>query len=123
MRFLVDMPLSVHIAQWLRQQGHDAVHLREEGLQRLPDDLIAKKAATEHRTILTMDIGFGHLLAFAGAREPSVILFRLHDERPHTVQALLAHHLPTLTSDLQAGAIVLIEEHGVRIHRLPIQLE
>src|SRR5262249_33399592 len=36
-RFLVDMGLSVAVAMWLRGAGHDAVHLRELGLQRAAD--------------------------------------------------------------------------------------
>jgi predicted nuclease of predicted toxin-antitoxin system len=39
MRFLADMGVNVQIVQWLRQNGEDAVHLRDEGLQRLPDAL------------------------------------------------------------------------------------
>lgn len=37
---LADMGLSPKVVAWLRGAGHDAVHLREEGLQRLPDDAV-----------------------------------------------------------------------------------
>jgi predicted nuclease of predicted toxin-antitoxin system len=33
MRFLADMGISMRTVEWLRRQGHDIVHLREEGLQ------------------------------------------------------------------------------------------
>ena len=39
MRFLADMGVSPRVVDWLRAQGHDARHLREEGLQRLPNVL------------------------------------------------------------------------------------
>ena len=121
MRLLVDMPLSVETAAWLRSKGHDAVHLREQSLQRLPDESIVEKARAEHRIILTMDLGFGHLLAFARRAEPSVVLLRVHDARPSHIHALLAEALPQLETALQQGAIAVIEEHETRIHRLPIQ--
>ena len=53
MRFLADMGLDVRVVSWLRVQGHDAVHLREEGLQRRPNGEIFEKAISERRVILT----------------------------------------------------------------------
>jgi predicted nuclease of predicted toxin-antitoxin system len=37
MRFLADMGVAIRVVDWLRAEGHDAVHLREQGLQRMPD--------------------------------------------------------------------------------------
>ena len=36
MKFLADMGVSMSTVQTLRDAGHDAVHLRDEGLHRLP---------------------------------------------------------------------------------------
>ncbi|MBT9582297.1 DUF5615 family PIN-like protein [bacterium] len=33
--------------RWLRDQGHDALHLREEGLQRMADSDVLEKARRE----------------------------------------------------------------------------
>ena len=35
MRFLADMGVSQRVVTWLQEQGHDATHLRDEGLQKL----------------------------------------------------------------------------------------
>ncbi len=48
MKFLADMGISQSTVHWLRQLGYNAVHLREQGLQRLPDAEIVKKARTEN---------------------------------------------------------------------------
>ena len=53
MRFLVDMNLAPEVAAWLRAQGHDAVHLRELGLQELGDQAVLAKAIAEKRVVLT----------------------------------------------------------------------
>jgi predicted nuclease of predicted toxin-antitoxin system len=43
MKFLADMGISPRAVDFLRDMGHDAVHLYEEGLERLPDsDILAK---------------------------------------------------------------------------------
>lgn len=114
------MPLSAATAAFLRSRGHDATHLSEQGLQRMTDAEIFEKARLEDRIIVTMDLGFGHLLAFAQAQRPSVILFRVEDGRPERIHRLLAERLDAISADLQAGAIVVFEDRDLRIHRLPI---
>ncbi len=89
MKFLADMGVSVSTVRRLRDHGHDAVHLREEGLGRLPDVAILEKAKQEGRVVLTFDLDFGDLLATGAHRLPSVVIFRLHDETPPSVTARL----------------------------------
>ena len=43
MKFLADMGLAHSTVAFLRNQEYDAVHLRDEGLQRLDDEEIVKK--------------------------------------------------------------------------------
>ena len=47
MRFLGDMGVSRREMEWLRVAGHDTVHLRDEGLQRLPNGDIFQKGFAE----------------------------------------------------------------------------
>jgi predicted nuclease of predicted toxin-antitoxin system len=61
MRFLADMGVAMRIAQWLREQGHQVVHLREENLHRMPDVDVFRKAATEGRILLTFDLDFAEM--------------------------------------------------------------
>ena len=53
MKFLADMGLGRSTVAFLRAQGHDAVHLRDQGLQQLEDDEIVEKARAEGWVILT----------------------------------------------------------------------
>jgi hypothetical protein len=63
MKFLADMGLARSTVAFLRAQGHDAVHLRDQGLQRLEDEEIIEKARAEGRVILTHDLDFGRIIA------------------------------------------------------------
>ena|SRR3990172_973857 len=120
MRFLADMGVALGIVQWLRAEGHDTVHLREEGLQRLPNGEIFDKAATEGRILLTFDLDFGEILSLSGGRLVSVILFRLHNTRTPHVRERLAKVLTESGRDLDQGAVVVVEESRHRVRRLPL---
>ena len=75
MKFLADMGISPVVVRWLREMGHDAVHLYEEDLGRLPDSAVLEKARAEGRILLTHDLDFGELLAFSKSAQPSVLYF------------------------------------------------
>lgn len=120
MRFLADMGVDVRIVQRLREGGHEAVHLREQGLHRLPDEAVFEKAATENRVLLTFDLDFGEVLALSGGRAVSVILFRLHNTRTPHVLERLRQVLEESQQPLTEGAIVVVEESRHRVRRLPL---
>jgi len=74
MRFLADMGVSIRVVEWLRSNGHDAKHLREEGLHRMPNGEIFTKAFHENRIIITFDLDFGEIVALSKGEKTSVIL-------------------------------------------------
>jgi predicted nuclease of predicted toxin-antitoxin system len=80
LKFLADMGFSTTTVQALRGRGDDAVHLRELGLQTLPDDQVLARAFHEQRVVLTFDLDVGDLLAASGAKMSSVILFRMRNQ-------------------------------------------
>lgn len=121
MKFLADMGVSQTTVRALRDVGHDVVHLVELGLERLNDSSILGKAREEGRTVLTFDLDFGELLAIAGSRLPSVILFRLRDATPASVNVRLMQVVTECAAALDAGAIVTVEEGRYRVRRLPIR--
>jgi predicted nuclease of predicted toxin-antitoxin system len=93
MRFLADMGVSLRVVEWLRSQQHEVVHLREQGLQRLPDQAIFEKASAEQRVLLTFDLDFGEIVALSRGAKTSVISFRLRNPRSVHVAARLARVL------------------------------
>lgn len=120
MRFLSDVGISRSTTEELRRRGHHVLHLREEGLHRLPDDTILELAQREQRVVLTFDLDFGDLLAAGAHTLPSVVIFRLQDQTPASVTPRLLNLVDERQTELEAGAIVIVEDQRYRLRRLPI---
>ena len=121
LRFLADMGVSLRVASWLRDRGHDVAHLRDEGLHRMPDCDIFKKAAAEGRIILTFDLDFGEIVALSQQSPVSVFLFRLHNTTAHFVVKRLEQVLSASAVSVKSrAAIIVIEDSRHRIRTLPI---
>ena len=115
------MGISLSTVQFLREAGHDVVHLREEGLHQLPDSEILAKAYAEQRIVLTCDLDFGDLLAASGATLPSVILLRLKNYTPDYVNPRISEVITACEQLLQNGAIVIVQDTRYRVRTLPIE--
>lgn len=121
MKFLADMPISPKTVQKLRERGYDAVHLFELGMQKADDERVVEFAKQENRIILTMDLGFGEILAHSREQRPGIIIFRVRYPTPTKVNSLLSRLLSSVASKEIERSIIIIEEDRVRIRRLPIQ--
>jgi len=62
------MGVASPVVAWLREQGHDAQHLRDEDLHRLPNGEIFRKTLAEERIILTFDLDFAEIAALSGGK-------------------------------------------------------
>jgi predicted nuclease of predicted toxin-antitoxin system len=121
LRFLIDNALSPLVAEALRGAGHEAVHVRELGLQAASDAVIFDHAAAEQFVIVSADTDFGTLLALREAPFPSVILFRgTVTRRPKEQVSLLLNNLPEFADALDIGSVVVVEAQRIRIRTLPI---
>lgn len=121
MRFLADMGISPRTIIFLQDLGYDALHLHDQGLDRLQDSDILQKARAEGRILLTNDLDFGELIAASGAKLPSVVVFRLRNMRPEQVNRYLGEVVKRHQEALEQGAVVSVTEGQVRVRLLPVE--
>lgn len=121
MKFLVDEALSPLIAVKLTEARHDAIHVRDAGLQAASDKEIFLRANRDDRILVSADTDFGAILAELGVDKPSVIILRQAPKRPEAQAALLLANLPALEESLNKGCVATFVGPRVRIRYLPIK--
>lgn len=120
MRFVVENALSPSVAEGLRKAGHDAVHVRDYGMQGADDEEIFARAAAEDRILISADTDFGTLLALGRESKPSVTCFGgvrsgVRNGKWHfCLRTCLAF------KGLEEGSVVVLEQTRLRIRSLPI---
>jgi predicted nuclease of predicted toxin-antitoxin system len=119
MQFLADMGVSPRTVEFLRDAGHDAIHLMDRGLHELGDPDILALAREEERILLVHDLDFSDLVAASGGEVPSVVVFRLRDMRPASVNEHLKRVLERHPEELESGAIFSVTEGRIRWRSLP----
>jgi predicted nuclease of predicted toxin-antitoxin system len=116
MKFLIDECVGHGIAQWLREQGHDAVSILEVS-PGISDDMVLSKAFNEARILVTMDKDFGDIVFRSNKDHCGIILLRVSNWRSeHKIRILsniLSHHMHELESNF-----IVATEQSVRIVRM-----
>jgi predicted nuclease of predicted toxin-antitoxin system len=83
MRFKLDENLSRGVAELFRSAGHDAITVREQGLQSAPDEEIYAVSAREGRALVTLDRDLGQVLRFPPERSAGIIVIDVGSRATH----------------------------------------
>jgi predicted nuclease of predicted toxin-antitoxin system len=67
-KFLIDNNLSPLLADALKAADHDAVHVRDLGLQAPPDEAVLERAHAVGQVLISADTDFGGLLSRSRAK-------------------------------------------------------
>jgi predicted nuclease of predicted toxin-antitoxin system len=120
MKLLVDMNLSPMWAGTLCAAGWESVHWGAVGDPRATDAEIMQYARELGWVVFTHDLDFGALLAHTQAGRPSVFQVRSQDVSPGHLGALVVRTLRQFSQELEAGALVSVDEARQRVRLLPL---
>lgn len=112
MRFLVDRCAGYRLADWLRNNGHDALEARTLGPDP-GDQALLELAESENRVIITLDKDFGELIYLH--RVPHAGLIRLPDVRMSRRIEIIAEIIDRYGPALEEHAIITVQGRNVRV--------
>lgn len=114
MRFLVDVCVGRSLANWLQENGHDVISVRDRD-PKMSDEAILHWGFSDDRIIITLDKDFGFLSVYKQIphpgiiRLPSVPAFKFQE----ITKRILAHH----AHDLESRSIITVRGERIRIRR------
>jgi predicted nuclease of predicted toxin-antitoxin system len=117
MRFKLDENLSRSVADLFRSAGHDAMTVREQGLQSAADERVFEVAAREGRTLVTLDRDLGQVLRFPPEASAGIIVIDVGPRASH--QGLLnrtRERLALIETRSPDGVLWIVEPGRVRVH-------
>jgi predicted nuclease of predicted toxin-antitoxin system len=121
MKLLADLNISPLVVALLRRSGHEVTRVGEVLDPRTADDAILDFAAHSGAVLLSQDQDFSAILAGRGATRPSLLNLRLSIVEAEFTAKIIDAVLAQTANDLSAGAIVTIDDGGVRVRRLPVE--
>lgn len=115
MRFKVDENLPTEAVDLLREAGHDALSVLDQGLRGTEDGAIVRIVKEEDRALITLDLDFSDIRAYPPSEHPGLIVLRLRDANKERLLDVLQRALPTLARGPLAGALWIVEEDRLRV--------
>jgi len=122
MKILIDMNLSPEWVGVLERHGWTAVHWSTVGGPRAEDSVLMDWARANEHVVFTHDLDFGAILALTQAESPSVIQVRTQDVTPSHLASSVLEVLDKYGSELEAGALIVLDEGRSRVRILPLAL-
>ncbi|MGY6214021.1 DUF5615 family PIN-like protein [Methylolobus aquaticus] len=117
MRFLVDAQLPRRLCDWLRQEGHDAVHTLDLDLgNRTPDAEIMRFADQHGRIVVTKDDDF--VQSFLLRNTPQrLLLIAVGNVSNTELGRLISAALPAVLRAFEHARYVELGRHSLIIHQ------
>lgn len=120
MTLLADVNISPRVVERLRGEGFHVVRVGDALDIRAPDEDILAEAARLGAVVVSRDQDFSAILSTTGAIGPSLINLRVSEVEPARLSSSIATVLRRLETELLSGAIVTVDDGGVRVHPLPV---
>lgn len=123
MLFKIDENLPPEASTILKNDGHDALTVWDQGLQGRSDTHIASVCREERRTLITLDLDFADIRTFPPVQFAGLIVMRLNNQSRTAVLKALRRLLPIFDKERIDGRLWIVDETTVRIHGEEIGVE
>ena len=115
MKFKLDENMPVEATGLLRNQGHDAHSVYDEGLGGADDQSIAQAVRQEWRVLITLDLDFADIRRYPPSVYHGIVVLRLARQDRDSVLAMIPRLLELLRSEPIAQRLWIVDESRTRI--------
>lgn len=115
MKFKVDENLPVRCVDLLREAGHDALSVLEQGLVGAPDAQLAEVCSSEERILVSLDLDFADLRTYPPSESAGIVVFRLKSQDASSLQQVVSRLVTLLAVESPTGQLWIVEEDKVRV--------
>jgi predicted nuclease of predicted toxin-antitoxin system len=115
LKFKVDENLPVEVAALLIEAGHDALTVPQQNMGGQADPRLATVCQVENRAILTLDLDFADIRAYAPQNYAGIIVLRLSRLDKHRVLTSVKRLIAVFDREPLAGRLWIVDESSVRI--------
>jgi len=120
MKILLDMNMSPQWVNVLTDKGIPVTHWSSVGSLDASDADILNFAKEKDFVILTHDLDFGAILFVTKGQKPSVVQLRVNDVYPEIDSDYLVAALNCAKTELENGALLIIDTKKTRMRILPL---
>jgi predicted nuclease of predicted toxin-antitoxin system len=115
MRIKLDENLPAKLSVLLREFGHNVSTVDDEGLGGSPDPVIWQAAQREERFLITQDLDFSDLRAFAPGTRHGILLVRLHSPSRQALRDRIMAAFDTEDVEAWLGCFVIVSSRKIRV--------
>ena len=115
MKFKLDENLPLELLQDLRQRGHQADHVIDEGLRGVCDEELMAKVKHDGRVLLTMDKGIADVRTYPPSQYAGLVLFRSRATGKRAALEFVRRSLPDVLAAELNGRLLVVSEAGIRL--------
>jgi predicted nuclease of predicted toxin-antitoxin system len=116
-KFKLDENLPADLATHLRDKGHDAEGVVDEGLGGEDDPPVLAAATAEGRVLLTFDLDFADVRNYPPGTHGGIVVFRLQDQRWRTLEGPVTRLLASGNLESLEKGLAIVDETRVRCKR------
>ena len=116
MRIKLDENIDVRLTALLKEAGHDAITVREQGLRGIADRDLYDLCKAEGCILVTLDLDFSNLLHFPPEGTPGLVVVRGPNQLFVTMQVLMETLTDALVKESPSNKLWIVEPGRLRIH-------
>ncbi|MBL8233861.1 MAG: DUF5615 family PIN-like protein [Bryobacterales bacterium] len=117
MKFKTDENLPIEAAAVFRDAGFEADTIWDENLGGAEDATIASRVRSDHRVLVTADLDFANIRAYAPGDHAGLIVLRLKQQDKANVVAVLQRAAIALRHRSPEGELWIVEEDRIRFRQ------